>query len=146
MSPDHPNDPTDEVRALLRAAHDVRSRLLTEDKSLPLRDVYTLCFHLARELHHQYPDLQIMVGDRVTDAGKVQHHWLEFPGNGLFLDPAYDEFDSFQPVRIGRIDDDEFRRTYRNGLNSQFDIDDPRDSPEMLYRPRTAFDPERGSG
>jgi hypothetical protein len=133
------------VRELLRVAHDVRSRLLTDDRRLQLRDVYALCFHIARELYRHHPDLRIMVGDRATEHGNVQHHWLEFPDSGLFLDPAYDDLDPFQTVRIGRIVDQAFTNTYRNGLNSQFDVDDPRDRPEMVYRSRTAFDPERGS-
>lgn len=133
------------IREFLRVAHEVRSRLLKEDRRLQLRDVYTLCFHVARELHRHHPDLRIMVGDRATEHGNVQHHWLEFPERGLFLDPAYDDFDPFQPVRIGRISDEDFYSTYRNGLNSEFDVDDPRDRPEVVYRVRTAIDPERGT-
>ena len=140
-----PADSNQQFRDLLQIAHHLRSRLLTEDRPLQLRDIYALCFHVARELHPQYPDVQIMVGDRVTERGKVQHHWLEFPDSGIFVDPAYDDFDSFQPVRIGRTSDEDFTYTYRNGINSQFDVDDPRDRPEMVYRPRTAYDPERGS-
>jgi hypothetical protein len=86
-----------------------------------------------------------MVGDRSTDVGNVQHHWLELPSSGLFLDPAYDDFDPFQPVRVGRTSDEDFSSTYRNGLNSQFDVDDPRDRPAVVYQARTALDPERGS-
>lgn len=86
-----------------------------------------------------------MVGDRSTEHGNIQHHWLELPSSGLFLDPAYDDFDPFQPVRVGRTSDEDFTSSYLNGLNSQFDLDDPRDLPEMVYRVRTAFDPERGS-
>ena len=139
------HDDPEQVRELLRVAHEVRERLLTEDRRLRLSDIYALCFHVARELHGHHPDVRIMVGDRVTEHGYVQHHWLELPESGLFLDPAFDDFDPFQPVRIGRISDEDFASTYHNGLNSQFDVDDPRDRPEMVYRARAAFDPERGS-
>jgi hypothetical protein len=86
-----------------------------------------------------------MVGDRSTEHGNVQHHWIELPSIGVFLDPAYDDFDPFHPVRIGRTSDEDFTSTYQNSFNSQFNVDDPRDRPEMVYRTRTAFDPERGS-
>jgi hypothetical protein len=77
--------------------------------------------------------------------GNVQHHWLEFPASGFFLDPAYDELDIYQPVRVDLISDEDFTSTYGDRLNSEFDVDDPRDRPEMVYRARTALDPERGS-
>jgi len=130
---------------LMRVAQEVRARLLLENQPLQLRDVYTLCFQIARELYPQHPDLRIMVGDRVGERGPVQHHWLEFPDSGYFLDPAYDELDPFQPVRAGRTSEEEFSSVYQNGLDSKFDVTDPRDRPEMVYRARTAFDPERGS-
>ena len=135
----------DLVSELVHATQEARAQLLTEDRRLRLRDVYALCFHIASELHGRHPDLQIMVGDRSTERGNIQHHWIELPSIGVFLDPAYDDFDPFQPVRIGRTSDEDFISTYQNGLNSQFNVDDPRDRPEMVYRTRTAFDPERGS-
>jgi hypothetical protein len=132
-------------RELLHVAHEVRSRVLIEERRLELRDVYLLCFHIARELQGQHSDQRIMVGDRIGEHGKVQHHWLELPGSGIFLDPAYDDLDPFHPVRIGRTSDEDFHLTYINGLNSEFNVDDARDRPEMVYRPRTAFDPEHGT-
>jgi hypothetical protein len=140
-----PADSNQQFRELLQVAQQVRSRLLTKDRRLQLRDIYALCFHIACELHSRYADVQIIVGDRVTELGNIQHHWLELPDSGIFVDPAYDDFDSFQPVRIGRTSDQDFSSTYRNGMNSHFDVEDPRDRPEMVYRPRTAYDPERGS-
>jgi hypothetical protein len=132
------------LRTLMEVGHEVRARVLLEDHQLTLKDVYTLCFHIARELHGAHPDLRIMVGDRMSERGPIQHHWLELPSSGIFIDPAYDDLDPFQPVRVGKIADEEFISTYCNGLDSRFDVDDPRDRPEMVYKARTAFDPERG--
>ena len=131
------------LRNLMHVCHQVRAELQIEDHRFTLQDIYTICFHIARELHGAFPDLRIMVGDRFTDRGMVQHHWLEIPSAELFIDPAYDEFDSFQPVQMGKLTDEAFIAKYRNGLDSKFDVDDPRDKPEMVYKVRTAFDPEK---
>lgn len=132
------------ARELLHAAHSVREQLLTGDAPLKMRHVYALCYYIAQELRGRHPDLRIMIGDRGTEHGKVQHHWLEFPASGYYLDPACDELDPFQPVRVGSTSDESFASTYTNGLESGFSLDDPRDRPEIVYRPRTAFDPETG--
>ena len=134
----------DFARELLHAAHAVRERLAIESSPLRLRETYALCYYTAQELRGRYPDVQIMIGDRETEHGRVQHHWLEFPESGYFLDPAYDEFDPFQPIRVGLVTDERFTSIYRNGLESGFSLDDPRDRPEIVYRPRMAFDPETG--
>ena len=134
-----------EFAELLHAAHNVREQLAIESSPLKLRDVYALCYYTAQELRAHYSDVRIMIGDRETEHGKVQHHWLEFPDSGYFLDPAYDEFDPFQPVRVGLVTDESFTSTYRNGLESGFSLDDPRDQPEIVYRPHGAFDPGIGS-
>lgn len=135
----------DVLQQLLHVAQQVRAERLSEDRVLHLRDVYALCFHVARELRGGYPDVRIMVGDRLGENGPVQHHWIELPSMGVFVDPAYDELDSFQPVRAGRTEDEEFHSMYRNAMDSRFDVDDPCDQPEQVYRPRTAYDPERGT-
>jgi hypothetical protein len=132
------------ARGLLHVAHLVREQLAIDNAPLKLRDVYALCYYTAQELRGSHSDVLIMIGDRETEHGKVQHHWLEFPESGYYLDPAYDEFDPFQSVRVGLISDESFTSTYRNGLDSGFSLDDPRDRPEIVYRPRTAFDPETG--
>ena len=132
------------ARELLHAAHHVREQLAIENLPLKLRHVYALCYYTAQELRGSHPDIRIMIGDRQTERGPVQHHWLEFPGSGYYLDPACDEFDPFQPVRVGLITDESFTATYSNGQESGFSLDDPRDRPEIVYRERTAFDPETG--
>ena len=132
------------ARELLQAAHTVRDQLAIEDMRLKMRHVYALCYYIAQELRGRHPDVRIMIGDRETERGRVQHHWLEFPDSGYFLDPAYDEFDPFQPVRVGLTTDESFTSTYSNALESGFSLDDPRDRPEIVYRPRIAFDPETG--
>ncbi len=132
------------ARELLQAAHAVREQLDVTDTPLRMRQVYALCYYTARELRDRYSDVQIMIGDRATEHGNVQHHWLEFPDSGYFLDPACDEFDPFQPVRIGLTTDASFTSMYQNGMDSGFSLDDPRDRPEIVYRSRTAFDPETG--
>ncbi len=131
------------LRELMEVGHQVRAELHVEDHRFTLKDIYTVCFQLARELHGRHPDLRIMVGDRLTEQGLVQHHWLELSSAGVFIDPVFDELDPFQPVRVGKISDEEFSGTYLNGLDSRFDVDDPRDRPELVYKARTAFDPEK---
>ena len=130
------------MRELLRVAHGVRSRVIDSDRRLRLRDAYALCFYLTRRLRHRYPDVRLMVGDRVGEHGLMQHHWLEIPSLRLYLDPAFDALDPFQPVRVGKISDPEFVTTYRNGLDGNIDVSDPRNRPEILYKSRSAFDPE----
>jgi len=137
--------PTHEVlRELVRIAHQARVRHDAESQTATLRLVYTICHEIVRKIQGQFPDLRIMIGDRVGERGPIQHHWLEFPANGIFLDPAYDELDPFQPVRIGRISDDDYPSTYQNRFDSSFTIDDPRDRPEAIYRPKSPVDQERG--
>lgn len=131
------------LRELLRVAHEVRSRVIEGDRRLHLRDVYAVCFHLAREFDGRFPDLRIMVGDRLAEHGFVQHHWLEIPSGEIYIDPACDVADPFQPVRVGRTSDPDFASTYRNALDANIDIDDPRNTPEMLFRSRSAWDSEK---
>ena len=107
-----------------------------------MRDVYALCFELARELVGRFPDLRIMVGDRVSEHGKLQHHWIEIPSAQVYVDPAGDLLDRFQPVRVGKVSDPDFASTYCNGVDSNIDVNDPRNRPELLFKARSAWDPE----
>ncbi len=138
---------SDVYRKLMEVAGRVRADRLTDDylirqRPLLLREIYTLCYYIARELNGTYHDVCIMVGDRLTERGDVQHHWLEIPSRRIFLGPAFDAFDGFHPIRVGKTSDEDFAAVYRHGLDSHFDVDNPRDKPEMIYGPRTAFDPE----
>ena len=139
-----PAAPSQEMlRHLFRIAHEVRSRVIDADRRLGLRDVYALCYYITKELHGQYPGLRIMVGDRLGEHGLVQHHWLEIPSAGIYLDPACDALDPFQTIRVGKLDDTYFSCTYRNGLDASIDVDDPRNRPEVLYKFRSPWDPEK---
>jgi len=131
------------LRDLLSTAHETRSRIIPNDRRLHLRDVYALCFELARELHGRFPDLCIMVGDRRAEHGLVQHHWLEIPSGEIYIDLACDTLDPFQTIRVGKTSDPDFLATYRNGVDSNIDVNDPRNRPEILYQSRSAWDSEK---
>jgi hypothetical protein len=135
--------PQEVLRELLRVAHEVRSRHLDTSCRMQLRDSYALCYYMARELSGRYPDLLIMVGDREDEHGLVQHMWLEIPSGEIYVDPAYDALDPFQPVRLGRTSDAEFASTYRNGQDANCDVEDPRNRPELLFKTKSAWDSER---
>jgi hypothetical protein len=130
------------LRKLIHTAHDVRSRLIKSDRHLRLRDIYSLCYYVARDLDGRYPDLRIMVGDREGEHGPVQHMWIEIPSGEIYLDPACDALDPFQPVRAGRTSDPEYSATYRNALDANIDVKDPRNQPEVMFKTRSAWDPE----
>lgn len=130
------------LRKLLRAARKVRLRLIPSDRRLQLRDVYSLCYYIARELDGRFPDLRIMVGDRESEHGPVQHMWLEIPSGEIYLDPAYDAIDSFQPVRAGKTSDPDFTSTYANGQDANIDVNDPRNRPELMFKSKSAWDSE----
>jgi hypothetical protein len=132
----------DILRSLLKAAQEVRSRILVNDRRLRLRDVYSLSYYLAIELRGQFPDVRIMVGDREDEHGFVQHHWIEIPSVKVFLDPAGDALDPFHPVRVGKTSDQEFTATYRNGVDSNIDVTDPRNRPDLLFKTKSAWDSE----
>ncbi len=74
---------------------------VTEDRRLRLRDVYTLSFRRARDLHRRFPDARIMVGGGEGGHGLVQHHWIEIPSVQVYVDPACDVPDPFPPIRVG---------------------------------------------
>ena len=130
------------LRKLLRVARQVRSRLIRTDNRLQLRDAYSLCYHVARELDGRYPDLRIMVGDREGEDGPVQHMWLEIPSGEIYLDPAYDAIDPFQTVRVGKTSDPDFVSTYRNAQDANIDVNDPRNRPELMFKSKSAWDSE----
>jgi len=130
------------LRDLLKMAREVRARILAKDQRLRLRDVYSLNYYLARELHGRFPDLRIMVGDRLGEHGFVQHHWIEIPSAGVYVDPAADALDPFQPVRAGKLSDQEFTSTYRGGMDGNIDVDDPRNRPDLLFKNKSAWDSE----
>ena len=130
------------LREMIRTARQFRSTILPSDQPLKLRNVYTLSFHIARELRSRFPDVCIMVGDRITERGAIQHFWLEVPSRELFLDCAHDELDPFQPVRAGKTSDADFAATYLNREDANFDLDDPRNRPELLFKAKSAWDPE----
>jgi len=130
------------LRELLRVAHDVRSQRIDISRRLQLRDTYSLCYYIARNLGGRYPDLRIMVGDREDEHGLVQHMWLEIPSGEIYLDPIYDALDPFQPVRAGKTSDLDFASIYHNGQDANIDIDDPRNRPELLFKFKTAWDSE----
>lgn len=137
------NDPDQQVfRDLLGIAQEVRSRFVQPDCRFTLRDIYSLSYHLARELRRKFPDLRIMVGDRIAEHGFIQHHWIEIPSSDIYIDPAADVLDPFHPVRIGRFTDAEFSSTYRNGFDANIDLADPRNRPELLFKAKSLFDSE----
>jgi hypothetical protein len=131
------------LRDLYRIAGEVRSRAVGIDPALRLAEVYAICYGLARELKRQYPDVRIMVGDLDAENGLVQHHWLEIPSRGAYVDPACDALDPFQPVRAGCLDDPDFVSTHRNGLDANIDVNDPRNRPDVLYQAKSAWDSEK---
>ena len=130
------------LRKLLRVARQVRSREINSDRRLQLRDVYSLCYHIARELDGSFPDLRMMVGDRLAEHGPVQHMWLEIPSGEIYLDPAYDAVDPFQRIRAGKTSDPDFVSTYRNAQDANIDVDDPRNRPELMFKSKSAWDSE----
>lgn len=130
------------LRRLTRTAHEVRSRLVTSDRRLRLRDIYSLCYHIARDLDGRYPDLRIMVGDREGEHGPVQHMWIEIPSGEIYLDPACDVLDPFQPVRAGKTSDPDFASTYRNVQDANIDVNDPQNRPEVMFKSKSAWDSE----
>ena len=130
------------LREVLRTAQQVRARVLREDCGLGLRDVYTVCFELTSELRGSFPDAHIMVGDRVGETGNIQHHWIEIPSEGIYVDPACDVLDLFQAIRVGDTSDPDFVSTYLNGVDSNIDVSDPRNRPEVLFKVKSAWDSE----
>lgn len=107
-----------------------------------MHDTYRLCYHLAHELRGDFSDLRITVGDRLGDRGPVQHLWLEIPSREIYIDSACDQLDSFHPVRVGFTTDSEYAAIYRNAFDSNIDITDPRNRPEILFKAKTAWDRE----
>jgi hypothetical protein len=130
------------LRELLHIAQRVRSQTLGGNHRLRLRDVYALNYRLAKELLGRFPDARIMIGDRVGERGPVQHHWIEIPSLGVFIDPACDALDSFQPARVGKTGQEEFLSVYRNGVDANIDVANPRNRPEVLFKVKSAFDSE----
>jgi hypothetical protein len=141
------------LRTLMRSAREARSRVVTDDHPLRLRDVYAICYELARDLRGAFSSsasfshLQIMVGDLAGGQGLVQHHWIEIPLSGvrdrsLYVDAACDSLDPFQPVRVGTTADSDFMVTHRNGIDANIDVNDPRNRPDVLYKTKSACDPE----
>ncbi len=130
------------LRELLRIAQQVRSRAAIQDRRLRLRDVYTLCFELVRELNGRFPDVRIMVGDRVEEHGPVQHQWIEIPSAKVYVDAACEALDPFQPIRAGDTSDPDFTSTYINGVDSNIDVNDPRNRPQLLFKAKSAWDSE----
>ena len=139
---DHDHVTAELLRIVFDEAQAIRSDFRFADYRLPSADAYSLCFHLARRLRARLPDIRIMVGDRVSDRGPIQHLWLEFPNWEIFVDIVADEIDPFHPVRVGRTSQEFFRETYRNGQDGNFDLDDPRNQPELLFKTKSAWDPE----
>lgn len=112
---------------LLRQAESVRKRQLGGRSAKTLQDVYAIAFWLAKRLQRRYPDVRIMVGD---DGRGRMHHWLEIPAYKLFIDPAHDATESSEPaISVGSIEEGIYREHYRNALNSNFDVSEPRHQP-----------------
>ncbi len=130
------------LREVLRVAQQVRSRAAIQDRRLRLRDVYALCYELVRELDGRFPDVRIMIGDRLGEHGPVQHQWIEIPSARVYVDAAYELLDPFQPIRVGEISDPDFASTYLNGIDSNIDVNDARNRPELLFKTKSAWDSE----
>ena len=98
---------------------------------------------MLQELQGRLPDLRIMVGDRISERGPVQHLWFEIPSVEIYIDPAADGLDVFQPIRVGKTSDPDFVSTYRNGQDANLDVSDPRNRPELMFQQKSAWDPEQ---
>ena len=121
---------------ILRAVEWVRARHL-HGRNTGLEASYTLCYFLARRLRRKYYGVCIMVGDVEGERGPTAHHWLLLPSKQLYVDPTFDEFDPARAVRIGVITDEDYKCDYRNGLDGNFDLSDPRNHPRILFAAET---------
>lgn len=121
---------------LVRRAEAVRRRKLGERPARTLQDVYTVAFWLAKRLHRRYPDTRIMVGD---DSRGRMHHWIEIPSLKTFVDPAHDASEGSGPaVLAGSTEEVFYKQSYRNALDSNFNVEEARHQPKYVYAPDTA--------
>jgi len=120
----------------IRKAEAVRRRKLGEPPARSLQDAYTVPLWPAKRLHGRYPDTRIMVGD---DSHGRMHHWIEIPSLKTYVDPAHDASEDSGPaVLAGSTEDGFCEESYRNVLDSNFNVEEARHQPKYVYAPDQA--------
>lgn len=77
-----------------------------------------------------------MVGD---DSQGRMHHWIEIPSLKAYVDPAHDASENSGPaVLAGSTEEEFYKDCYRNVLDSNFNVEEPRHRPKYVYAPDTA--------